>query len=61
MAMLDVMLVVGVLAFGTLLSVRMHQRYKISHVDFLATTAYVACLAALIVAVYHAFRGLYSV
>lgn len=61
MAMLDLLLVVGVLAFGTLLSVRMNQRYKVSHVDFLATTAYVACLAALIVAVYHAFRGLFSI
>jgi len=58
MAMLDLMLIVGVLVFGALLSVRMNDRYKIAHLDFLATTAYVAGLAALIVAVYHAFRGL---
>ena len=60
MAMLDVMMVIGVLAFGTLMSMRMHSQYKISHVDFLATTAYVAALSALIVAVYHALRSLFA-
>lgn len=59
MAMLDWMLILGVLVFGVLLSVRVNERYKVSHLDFLATTAYVASLAALIVAAYHALRSLY--
>jgi len=50
---LDVLLVVGVIVLGVLLAIEHKKKYKTEMLDFFFDTFYIACVAAVLVGLYH--------
>lgn len=61
LGVLDWLLIVGILVLGTFLAVHFEKRYKVAKLDFLITTVFVACLAAMLIGVYHLLRTAFSI
>jgi hypothetical protein len=49
----DLLLVVGVIALGVLLAIEHKKKYKTETLDFFFETFYIACVAAVLVGLYH--------
>jgi hypothetical protein len=49
----DLILVLGVVVLGVLLSIEHKKKYKTEALDFFFDTFYIACVAAVLVGLYH--------
>ena len=61
LSFLEWSLIIDVLVFGTFLAVDFEKKYKVAKLDFIFTTLYVACLAAMLIGVYHLLRNVFSI
>ena len=59
-SILDWSLVFGVFVLGTFVAIDVEKKYKVAKLDFFFVTFYVACLATLLVGLYHLLRSVFS-
>ena len=60
LSILDWSLIIGVLVLGTFLAIDVEKKYKVAKLDFFFVTFYVACLATMLVGLYHLLRSVFS-
>ena len=60
LSILDWSLVIGVFVLGTFVAIYVEKKYKVAKLDFFFVTFYVACLATLLVGLYHLLRSVFS-